>query len=99
MSWTGRYYYRSRRIAGQPVREYVGGGLLAELEAMRDEEARIERMRQRARDRAQRDKLTALDAPVADLSKLAEALTRLALVEAGFHQHARGQWRRSRGVA
>ena len=90
MSWEtrsgrGRYYTRSRKVAGRVRREYVGSGLLAELAAAED-----------ALHREARERLEALDAPLLALDALTGALYRAALVAAGYRQHKRGEWRKRR---
>jgi hypothetical protein len=89
----GRYYTRSRKIAGRVGREYVGTGPVAEAAAAFDELARRE---QTVRMRAERERLESGDAAAAELDSIATVLTRAVLVEAGFHQHHRGEWRRRR---
>jgi hypothetical protein len=91
----GYYYYRKQRI-GKRVRSiYVGGGLLAELEAEQQAAAAAERAEERAA-------LAALQAHLADPPELAaylglvRALTDATLAAAGFRQHQRGEWRRTR---
>lgn len=90
------YYYRSRREGQRVIREYVGGGLLAQLAESADEVEREERMMQRAKTRVERDRDTVLDDQVDAFCGAAEALARLALFEAGYRQHDRGRWRRTR---
>src|SRR4051812_33802742 len=94
MSWEsrprgGRYYTRSRRVNGRVVREYLGTGPRAEAAAARD------RARRRLAQ-AHRDARRALDADLGLLDAVAILLARADLVAAGYHQHARGQWRKRR---
>jgi hypothetical protein len=46
--------------------------------------------------KAARDELAALDAELAPLCALADALARGALLAAGYHRHHRGPWRKRR---
>ena len=78
------------------VREFVGGGVLGELSAAEDAEHRAEKHAERERWRATAAKLTELDAGVAQIQALATAVMGVALRSAGYHQHARGAWRRRR---
>jgi hypothetical protein len=84
-----RYYTRSRRVNGRVVREYVGGGIVGRLGAAVDAHRRAERADERAA-------LAELDALVEELDALAELVARAALIAAGYHQHARGPWRKRR---
>ncbi|HVK16391.1 MAG TPA: hypothetical protein VM533_05535 [Fimbriiglobus sp.] len=94
MGWDkgGLYYTRSRRENGRVVREYVGGGLAGQLAAQLDADERAVRLAEQVADRAEREEVSTLDAPLAELDLLAEA----ALLSAGYHRHNRGDWRRRR---
>jgi hypothetical protein len=100
MSWDsrGRYYYRSRREGRLVRREYVGAGAVAQLAARLDEQDRHEREEQNARQRAQlhaeQARWRPLDDQAREVCRTVEALARLALIVAGYHQHARGHWRK-----
>jgi hypothetical protein len=97
MAWDWRgYYYRSRKVDGQVIREYIGTGQLAELVAQMDALECEAREAGRARRRAQKAELEALDAPVNELNDLADLVARAALVAAGYRQHKRGPWRKRR---
>jgi hypothetical protein len=97
MGWDrGRYYTRSKKVNGRVVREYVGAGQMGELAAQMDALERDERLADRAEQKAKRDELEALDAPLTELNELADLMTRAALVAAGFRQHKRGEWRKQR---
>ncbi len=102
MAWdaSGRYYYRSRWVAGRPVREYVGTGLVAELASRLDaaerEEQAAKSARARARLHADEARYDPPDRQLQEVCGLAETLAQLALAVAGFHRHDRGQWRRRR---
>jgi hypothetical protein len=90
------YYSRSHRDGQRIVRDYVGGGLVAELAELADQAERDERILQRAQTRVERDEAARLDAQVDAYCRASEALARLALFDAGYRQHDRGWWRRSR---
>jgi hypothetical protein len=92
----GRYYARSRRVDGRVVREYVGGGLLGELAAAADAAGRRRRAEAAAALRAVRERDEAALAALADFGALLDGLAAALLVGAGYHQHNRGEWRKTR---
>jgi hypothetical protein len=97
MGWDkGRYYTRSRKENGRVVREYFGTGELAEMMAMLDASDRAEREALMEARRAEKAELESLGAGVKELDELTDQLARAALVAAGYRQHKRGEWRRSR---
>jgi hypothetical protein len=91
-----RYYSRSRRSDGKVVREYVGRGPAAELEAAADVESRVARQAERASVDAAAAELAVIDAMVNAACRSAETLARGTLLVAGYHRHSRGAWRRRR---
>ncbi len=93
----GRYYTRSKKIAGRVIREYVGTGLVGELAAAADARARAERQAEKAAWRAEQERMEAALAPFKDFYDGVETLVRGSLILAGYHQHHRGEWRRKRG--
>ena len=92
----GLYYTRSRREGGRVVREYVGSGEIAEALASADGTIRRARRLERARRRAEVERLEALAAPARELDEAAEVLVRAHLLAAGWHRH-KGEWRMRRG--
>ena len=98
MAWeqrgTHRYYYRSRKIAGRVVKEYVGGGLAGMLAQREDDSRRRKCESARAAFQADRDTFTAAATAHDELSRITDALMKAALVAAGYHRHDRGQWRK-----
>ncbi len=92
----GRYYTRSRKVAGRVVREYVGTGPIAELMAEMDAVERSRRMAEREALRAEREQAVSVEASVGALCEAADLMVRTALVLAGYHQHKRGEWRKRR---
>jgi hypothetical protein len=92
------YYTRSRKISGRVVREYVGTGLVGELAAAADAQARAERRSQDARQQAEQERIEAAIAPLEEFYDTVETLTRASLLAAGYHRHHRGEWRRKRGT-
>jgi hypothetical protein len=99
MGWERRgnrdYYYQARRVGGRVVKEYVPP-LVAEAAALLDQDRREQRAAAAAAGKAARDALAALDAELAPLCELADALARGALLAAGYHRHHRGPWRKHR---
>lgn len=99
MSWEvrqngKRYYTRSRRLNGRVLREYIGGGTLGELAELLDIEEREER---RSRAEAIRDaklRLDRLDERLMRFETLADQVGRGLLLEAGYYQHHRHEWRK-----
>ena len=95
---TKRYYYRSERLNGRPARRYVGAGdsPAAELAATTDDLRRLEREIAARESCAERERLREAEAPLLQLCQMTDALSRAALLAAGYRQHARGTWRRCR---
>ena len=95
---TKRYFYVSQRVAGRPVRRYVGtaDSPAAELAATTDDLRRLEREIAARERHAERERLREAEAPLLQLCQMTDALSRAALLAAGYRQHARGTWRRCR---
>jgi hypothetical protein len=91
-----RYYTRTRRAGRGWEREYLGTGPRAEAAAAADELRRAEQQVQAAARRQERDRHEAAQAPLRQLCDVTDLLVRAALLLAGYHRHARGQWRRRR---
>ncbi len=93
---SGRYYYRARKVNGRVVKEYVGTGDLADalagLDALDRQSAAL-----RAEEQHQEwERRAALDTTVDKFSRVVDGIVVAALEQAGYHQHARGAWRRKR---
>lgn len=98
MPWDHRgYYYRAHKFGGRVVRQYVGRGEIAELVAALDAADRDERADRADRLRAFRADLDRLDALVERADAALAAVARAALLAAGYRQHHRGEWRKTRG--
>lgn len=93
---SGRYYTRSRKVAGRVLRFYVGGGAKGEAAAAEDAHRRAEAQTRRADRQQDGARLAALDAPIARLDTLTSAMTVAALTLAGYHRHHGGEWRKRR---
>ena len=93
-----RYYYRGRRLCGRPRRVYVGpaNSPAAELASAADDLRRLGREAAARERHAERERLRGAEAPLLQLCQVADALTRAALLAAGFRQHDRGEWRKRR---
>ncbi|MCA1686965.1 MAG: hypothetical protein LC745_13540 [Planctomycetia bacterium] len=91
------YYYKSVREGGRVRSQYYGGGLtgklIAEMENIEREEREADRLEDREARAGEREIERALDALVAEAREAVAAV----LTAAGYHQHHRGEWRKSRG--
>jgi hypothetical protein len=94
-----RYLYRSQRVNSRPVRQYVGRGPIAEMQATLDGLQRLGREIAAREYQAEQARRRLAEAPLLDLCDLTDVLTRATLVAAGYHQHDQGAWRRRRGHA
>jgi hypothetical protein len=92
----GRYYTRSRKVNGRVVREYIGGGLVGTLAARDDDERRQREAVARERFRGKPETVNAAEARHERLNTVADALMTAALLDAGYHRHDRGHWRKRR---
>jgi hypothetical protein len=91
----GRYYTRSRKVNGCVVREYCGQGSIGQMCALMDADRRARREAERAAWLEEKAHLEALEEQLESLCRLADLLSRAAIVAAGYHQYKR-QWRRKR---
>jgi hypothetical protein len=106
MAWerrgNGLYYYRSKRVNGKVVKEYVGAGPVASMVADAEATARqVDDMlhsERRAKQEESRERFEAVDAPISDFNEAAQVLAKAALLAAGYHRHERGEWRLRRGT-
>src|SRR5690242_19676319 len=96
--WRGgrSYYYTAERAGGRVAKRYVGTGPVADLAARMEAIQSAEQEAVRKTIRAERERVEALDAPLAELDELANLLAQAALLAAGFRQHHRGEWRKRR---
>jgi hypothetical protein len=101
MSWETRpnglrHYTRTWRVKGKVVRIYIGGGAPGNAAAITDFCRRklIECERQRRALRA--NEIRRFETDLLLLDAITHLIARDALEAAGFHQHARGQWRKRR---
>jgi hypothetical protein len=88
-----RYYYRAIREGKRVRKVYLGSGPEA-VEAARVD---AERRAQEQAERTERAEVEQLDAQMDQLCRAVQRLMTAVLYGAGFHQHARGAWRKRRG--
>jgi hypothetical protein len=100
MGWEARgnqtYLYRKRRYGDRVVSEYCGKGQGAELLSLLWECDQEERDAERAELKAEQEGFDALDRVLNELDEATDVVARASLTVAGFRQHNRGQWRRTR---
>lgn len=102
MPWKRRgdrqYFYRSRRVGGRVVTEYVGTGTLGERAAAEiecDRESCVAaRAAEQQRGREEREWQDKVDRVVSETCGLAAWI----MQAAGYHRHDRGPWRKRRGM-
>jgi hypothetical protein len=98
MAWESRrgghrYYVVSKRQGGRVI-HLTFKGPAADFAAMEAACRREERLAPSAARRERRVIWAQARAPLDELIRLTKLLQRVILLAAGFHQHARGQWRR-----
>jgi len=101
MAWEERngkaYYYQTERDeTGKVTKRYVGRGEVAELIAHADATRQKVRRKRREEDREELEHLQSLMSQALELDEAVEVLMRAHLVDAGFHRHKGGEWRRGR---
>jgi acyl-CoA reductase-like NAD-dependent aldehyde dehydrogenase len=91
-----RYYYRSYRdpITGKVRKEYIGAGAAGEEAARHDAVRRAERAAQRREEQAAEQRYEMARSALLALVQECDTITKAALVEAGYYQHHRGEWRK-----
>jgi hypothetical protein len=104
MAWETRgrgrrcYYYRAKKVGGRVIKEYIGGGELGEaiaaLDLLESHARREQRQQQQACLEVWQRHLQAVHAPVRDFSAAVDETLSTVLSAAGYHRHARGEWRK-----
>jgi hypothetical protein len=101
MTWERRgqqlYYTQTVKHDGRRERVYVGRGPLAQLASQVDLLLRAELAAVARGRRAERARWQAALEPLEELGRLADLVSRAALLVAGCHERNRGHWRRKRG--
>jgi hypothetical protein len=95
----GRYYTRTQRVNGRFVRKYIGTGPTGELAATTDALSRVERKIEAESEMATQRCYEELTVPLDELCLLTDFLLKASLINAGYHQHNRGEWRRRKHVS
>jgi hypothetical protein len=100
MAWerrrNGIYYYRTHKVKGRVIKEYIGTGPLAEIAAERDALTRAAHADEAENRRRERAEIRGLDTPLEVFADSLETLTRASLLLAGYHRHHGGEWRKRR---
>jgi len=91
-----RYAYRSRRVGGKVVTEYVGSGEVAGLIALLDAEDRAGRFDARQEEREDAEAEAERDRPLDELVAAVQREAEAYLLSRGFHRPGRWKWRRRR---
>ncbi|HID75771.1 MAG TPA: hypothetical protein EYP56_07215 [Planctomycetaceae bacterium] len=93
----GPYYYRSRRVGGRVVKEYLGRGEAAHWAAMMDLWDKQQRQQQTDRHRQRKAEEKALEDQLDNVCHLARLATWTQLLLSGYHNH-KGEWRKRRNA-
>jgi hypothetical protein len=91
-----RYYYRSKRVGGRVVTQYIGGDRSAELIAKLDDAGRAQARLAYLDERDDRNALDDEERAIAEWCNAVETVARAAIQAAGYHRHHRGEWRKRR---
>jgi len=94
---TGTYYYRKRKVEGRVVSEYIGTGPHAARMASRVAAAQRKRAAAATIEQVEREAAVVREAELDAFCDLTDALVHVALLDAGYHRHHRGEWRKRRG--
>jgi hypothetical protein len=96
MAWEIRgrrqYFYKTKRVNGHVLKIYYGNGRRAQQAYEHDRQ----RQEAKARERAIRQNVDALDTETKALYRQTMILTRAAYLTHGYSQHRRSEWRRRR---
>ena len=102
MGWenrrNGSYYYRKERFGSLVVSSYVGNGHTAELIGQLSSAYRKEDDLKQQMQAAEIEAMKAEDSALDELFNLSLDLMKAELTAEGFHQHDRGEWRKSRNA-
>ena len=100
MTWEQRgkklYFYHSTWRDGRSVRTYFGTGEAGELAATAESLQRVQREKEARQWRQEQERREAAESLLVELIERSDVLVRATLVVAGYHQHDRGAWRRTR---
>lgn len=97
----GNYYYsQSKRVNGRVKTVYVGCGEDAVAAFLKDQQeqlaARLFRQQEQTQWQEEREAADTLDQAVDAVCDEAAVAFHTVMEAAGYHQHARGQWRKKR---
>ena len=92
----GHYYTQNVRVGRRVTRRDLGFSEAAVLLTKMDDLDRDLRQTKREMQRLAREDQAALEAVIQLVMEATDVLARVALVAAGYHQHQRGEWRRTR---
>lgn len=90
-----KYYYRSRRVDGRGIKQYLGRGPAAKQAAAEVAQRKLDRLEQCRRDRRFENQLLLLRDEFEQYWQASERAWRLALWALNYHNR-RGEWRRCR---
>src|SRR5262245_17439533 len=89
-----RYYYHSRRVAGEVKKIYCGCGVLGQVAAELDARRRADRQARLAALTIEQERLEEVQALCRRLDEQCALLTEAVLLVSGFHRPNRVGWRK-----
>src|SRR4051812_11317797 len=103
MGWKTRggrsYFYRSERVGGRVVSNYVGSGELASLMADLGATDRVRREVEAIDRRERQAKAERFAARIARVCRTLTVAAEAIIEGAGYHRHHRGEWRKRRTMS